>query len=184
MRMATISDPCAALVNTAKQFRGVLEVPKDSNRGTVPDFCSWFVIRDNRPFPMGGKAAPWCASFVGTVGRLAIGEAWPVPAICDVDKLVDWAIDRHVFHRKEGEKGDLIVLWYPKRESWGHVGLVTGGDHGEYVLTIEGNTNPEGSREGNGVYEKRRQITDNVAFIRWVDVLKPVHPNHRAKDES
>lgn len=169
--IATIPNAVRAFLHTAQQFRGVLEVPRNSNRGTVPDFCNWWVIRDWQQFPAGGQAAPWCATFVGTVGRLAIGEAWPVPAICDVDQLVTWAKTHEVFHQS-AEDGDLIVLFYPGSGGhWGHVGIVVRA-HAESVRTIEGNTNVRGSREGNGVYERRRMLRMGTRFIRWVNALQ------------
>lgn len=178
MKTATILHPADAIVSVAKRFPGVVEEPKNSNRGIVPDFCSWYIIRDMRAFPMGGLAAPWCASFVGVVGRLAVGDAWPIPAISDVDKLVAWAKERGVFDPMRGEKGDLIVFWYEDQRSWGHVGIVMHGDHDRYVQTIEANTNDQGSREGNGVYQKRRKIDEAVAFIRWVDALRAGYRYH------
>jgi hypothetical protein len=168
--IATIPNPVRAFVRTAQQFRGVLEVPRNSNRGIVPDFCNWWIIRDWREFPLGGLAAPWCASFVGVVGQLAIGEAWPVPGICDVDQLVMWAETHDVFH-ETAEDGDLIVLFYPGSGHWGHVGIVVRAG-AKSVVTIEGNTNAGGSREGNGVYERRREIRMGTRFIRWVNALQ------------
>jgi hypothetical protein len=168
--IATIPNAVRAFLRTAELFRGVLEVPRNSNRGIVPDFCNWFIIKDWREFPMGGKGAPWCASFIGTVGRLAVGEAWPVPAICDVDQLVMWAETHDVFHETP-EHGDLIVLFDPGSGQWGHVGIVVKAA-ADSVRTIEGNTNAGGSREGNGVYERRRMVRMGTRFIRWVNALQ------------
>jgi hypothetical protein len=38
---------------------------------------------------------------------------------------------------------------------------------GKMVVTIEGNTNDDGSREGDGVYRKRRPL-DTMLAKRWL----------------
>jgi cell wall-associated NlpC family hydrolase len=48
--------------------------------------------------------------------------------------------------------GDIVVFRFS------HVGIYVGTVNSTSVLTIEGNTNGEGSREGDGVYEKIRPI--------------------------
>jgi hypothetical protein len=171
--IATIPDAAAALIRTAKTFDGVLEVPANSNSGVVPDFCNWYVIRDWRQYPMGGCGANWCATFALTMGRLAVGDAWPIPIepmFSDVDQIVGWAKVNHVFH-KTPEDGDLIVLYYPQKEQWGHVGIVTLVLSNERVKTIEGNTNAAGSRQGGGVHELVRSVNSLSAFVRWVNAL-------------
>lgn len=47
--------------------------------------------------------------------------------------------------------GDVVVF------TFSHAGVVSG-RAGEDLRTIEANTNPEGDREGNGVYEKTRHL--------------------------
>ena len=40
---------------------------------------------------------------------------------------------------------------------------------GNYYITVEGNTNEAGSREGDGVYRKRRHIKTIYAISRWIN---------------
>jgi hypothetical protein len=47
-----------------------------------------------------------------------------------------------------------------------HIGLVVGTDGSGRVRTIEGNTNMQGGREGNGVYERVRSLSVCAGFIR------------------
>jgi hypothetical protein len=65
------------------------------------------------------------------------------------------------------EPGD-IVSFLPKLS---HIGIVTGTD-GNDVLTIEGNTNSAGSREGDRVARKRRPLGFCGTFIRLPAVAK------------
>ena len=49
-----------------------------------------------------------------------------------------------------------------------HVGFVDGMNGGKQVVsTIEGNTNPAGSREGGGVYERQRQLQSIYRFVMY-----------------
>ena len=176
---ATINDPVRAIINTAQRFVGNLEYPRNSNHGITPDFCNWWVINDMRPFPMGGGGAPWCATFVSTIGRLALGEAWPIPMTSDVTKLAKWAVDRTfclgIFKPKpeieDVHAGDIFLVPNSDNTDWTHTGFITYADKtNSSVLTIEGNTDGSGSREGNGVYERKRLI-QGLDIIKWIEAL-------------
>lgn len=56
----------------------------------------------------------------------------------------------------QAEVGDLILLYYAKLGRVGHVGFIDYWSAGNKVVTIEGNTNGYGSREGDGVHVKYR----------------------------
>lgn len=119
--------------------------------------------------------APWCAAFVNWCARQAADlqgvesplEAVPLQAFVqsyfDHGKENGWLINP-----KWVGPGDLFVLYYPTLKRYGHIGFVYDmHDPQGYFMTVEGNTNAAGGREGDGVYRKRRSITDNVQFLRW-----------------
>lgn len=141
----------------AGAYVGLTEEPKDSNRGTLPKLALSMVGLDE------GHA--WCAGFTTLAGVRALGAAWPVPRSGRVQTVYEWA-------EKAGRivaspvAGDLFVLWYPSLKRYGHIGFVASVLEGS-VSTIEGNTGPDGSREGYGVFRKTRPITDRMKFIRW-----------------
>ncbi len=58
----------------------------------------------------------------------------------------------------------------------GHTGLVERMD-GYAIHTIEGNTNAAGSREGDGVYRKVRQLSAITAGFIDYDLPAPDHSN-------
>ncbi len=156
-----------SLIRTAEQFRGVRE--KAGNRGIVPDFANWWLGRDMAQFPQGMLGAPWCSTSVNLWGRLAVGEAWPVPLgpkYSDVDAMVEWAQRNNVWH-DEPDVGDLFCV-RNRAGGYGHIGVVVKIDDGHFS-TIEGNTNDDGSFNGNGVYERIRP-TAQCGFIRWVEL--------------
>lgn len=98
---------------------------------------------------------PWCATFVSWVAfKSGTAALYPSSASCDAGgawfkKLGRWseypAIGAQVYF---GSSRDL-----------NHTGLVYDYDD-TYVYTIEGNTNNSGSREGDGVYLKKRLRRD------------------------
>lgn len=100
---------------------------------------------------------PWCAAFVAWCLAQAIG---PVTAkaskwSCRDARAYgweDWAAKRGITVLDETADllpGDIVTF------DFSHIGIVES-DEGPKVITIEGNTNAEGSREGDGVYRKVR----------------------------
>jgi hypothetical protein len=172
MTVATIEDPVHAVLAEARRWLSVREEPRGSNRGVAIDFFNYQSLQDWRDFPMGVKGAPWCAAFVSTIGRLALGHAWPVKTTVSCESMANWAESEGLLHRYPDppDEGDLFLLYYQSRRKFGHVGLVTG-IGGETILTLEGNTNLGGSREGYGVFERTRTIGETTAFVRWIDAL-------------
>ena len=51
--------------------------------------------------------------------------------------------------------GDVFGLYFTKYKRVAHVGFIDGAD-GDNYITVEGNTNGDGSRDGDGVYRKIR----------------------------
>jgi hypothetical protein len=66
-------------------------------------------------------------------------------------------------HKDNIRRGDILVF------TFSHIGIAVG-DIGKdgIVQTIEGNTNAEGSREGDGVYRKRRHASKIRSVIRFM----------------
>lgn len=120
---------------------------------------------------------PWCASFIYYVGSGVLGKRWPLPSTASCDVLL-------AFARKRGwlvttpARGDLFLVLRADHDAT-HVGFVTGIDGGGRFRTCEGNTNPDGGRDGDGVYTRLRGAAhDRVryAFIRWPIALEDRPP--------
>lgn len=105
-----------------------------------------------------GKGYPWCAAFVCTMyGDMCIDNprsAW-VPDLFK-DHIIwkssysDWRTGINLFR-----KGDIYSIWFASKNREAHTGIVIGWD-ADYLYTVDGNTNIAGSREGDGVYKKKR----------------------------
>jgi hypothetical protein len=52
-------------------------------------------------------------------------------------------------------KGDIIGIYFRSKKRIAHVGFYDG-ENEKYIITVEGNTNKAGSREGDGVWVKYR----------------------------
>ena len=64
--------------------------------------------------------------------------------------------------------GDVITLYFSNLGRVGHTGFYEKTDKDGYFITIEGNTNGAGSREGDGVYRKKRGPWQIHAITRYI----------------
>lgn len=125
------------------------------------------------------KGNPWCAAAVytwlveGGVGVPGGGRAYAWSPTWHPAHRQVWTARRGVNSTFQGRGGrqvrpaDVFGLHYANLGRIGHVGLIHS-DGGRYWITIEGNTNDAGSREGDGVYRKRRLKSNVTVISRWV----------------
>ena len=117
------------------------------------------------------KGWPWCAAFICWLIREAIeGEEikFKRPRTAGAWDFENWAkqqvangIDLRKPTNEDIKAGDIVVF------SFSHIGLaVKDIDSSGYVVTIEGNTNGAGSREGGSVLEKKRHVSKIRSRIR------------------
>ncbi len=110
----------------------------------------------------------WCLLEVGITTR---GTAWSP----------SWATGPEVFYRRATAKGelptqpvlagDVFSLYYTNLGRVGHVGFVHEWNDpraNDWVFTVEGNTNGEGSREGDGVHRRRRLKRSIFTLSRYI----------------
>lgn len=98
----------------------------------------------------------WCATFVSWCAMKAgISELFPRTASTDTGA-------RWFKQRKRWSEYPAIgaQVFYGHNGDMNHTGIVYDYDD-TYVYTIEGNTNSSGSREGDGVYLKKRRRRDS-----------------------
>jgi len=115
-----------------------------------------------------GKGYPWCASFVfwtftqcGDTLDIKY-PAW-VPSYFPNDKLI---LVRNEFKLRNPMFGDLIGIWFNSKGRLAHIGFYDG-ENKKFYFTVEGNTNIAGSREGDGVYRKRRIKRQVHSISSW-----------------
>ena len=100
---------------------------------------------------------PWCAAFIYWNFKelgYTLDIKYPALASAYFDST------KVIYKRGEGFKckpnaGDVIGIYFPSKGRIAHVGFYLD-ETDKYFITIEGNTNRAGSREGDGVLKKYR----------------------------
>ncbi len=69
---------------------------------------------------------------------------------------------------KTPETGDIFGIYFPEKGRIAHTGFIDEWD-GTWLVTVEGNTNESGSREGDGVYRKRRTVRSIYKAARYIN---------------
>ncbi len=109
---------------------------------------------------------PWCAAFVkwsfvqngiDTPGASAWSPSW-FPTTRVINKKGQG---------RDPQVSDVFGLYYPNLGRVGHAGFVDE-FHGDYIITVEGNTNAGGVRDGDGVHRKRRLMRQVHVVSDWI----------------
>lgn len=148
------------LISTAEKEIGVRELTGKNDGPRVESYLSMTGLK---------KGQPWCAAFISWVfyqnGYIQPNSAW-TPALFPAARIVNQA-----------EPGNLLGIYFPELKRIAHVGLIAG-TQGDWIISIEGNTNINGSREGDGVYLKRRHKRTIYQIADWVTAGKRMPQNH------
>lgn len=145
---------------TASSQIGVREATGRNDGAAVKKYLATVGLRE-------GYA--WCAAFVNwCLEQCEVKtprSAW-VPAWLDQKRIVydSRKAFKVGYSYKVPQRCDLIFIWDRRNNRPGHIGLVENWGM-KYVITIEGNTNTAGSREGDGVYRKVRPINSIFAVV-------------------
>jgi hypothetical protein len=104
----------------------------------------------------------WCGAFVNFVLKSAnVTPRAKAPA-----QARSW-FNSNVIETDRAAKADLFALYYAHLKRIGHVGFIDDVTDSSFI-TVEGNTNEAGSREGDGVYRKRRMKRSVYKVSRWI----------------
>ena len=103
----------------------------------------------------------WCFQQVGVE---APKSAW-VPSYAIKRNIV---YQRGEFIKQLPQPGDVFMIWYSRLKRAAHIGFVERWED-KWVIPVEGNTNDDGSREGDGVYRKRRLQRQVWAVSNFID---------------
>lgn len=165
----------ARLIACASGFIGLAE--EGDNRGQM---IERFLAEVRQPPGM-----PWCAAFVHHVGYwshydhvMGIGS-WPLPATASCWELGEYARTRGIL-KKDPREGDVFLAWNKDLKRFAHTGIVVaversipfGEDVVHHCITIEGNTNKAGEREGRYTLQRNRRLStlNGDRVIRWMDL--------------
>jgi hypothetical protein len=109
---------------------------------------------------------PWCAAFV----RWCFDQAG-VKTTINAYSPTAYNISNPVMKQNrfiiEPKPGDVFCLYFPKMKRIAHTGFFDRRINSTVYESVEGNTNQAGSREGDGVYRKRRSFNATYVISRW-----------------
>jgi len=112
-----------------------------------------------------GASEPWCAAFVSWVDSQAVTQ-WPLPLTASCQALYEAGAKKQ-FVQNWAVPGSVFVLWRPRLQRFAHTGFIVA-QAGNGWATIEGNTNPDGGREGYGVFARTRTFAPEDRFLHWL----------------
>jgi hypothetical protein len=114
------------------------------------------------------KGNPWCAAFITwtykTAGIKAVVSGY----------APNWFQGKNIVYMRGSKKNtspvpaDVFGIYFPSKKRIAHVGFIDEWKSGSVAITVEGNTNEAGSREGDGVYRKRRLKSQIYKISRWI----------------
>jgi hypothetical protein len=143
-------NPVEELMNVCRSQLGVRELTGKNDGAKVESYLKYVGFT---------KGNPWCAAYVSWVFKQAgyptPKTAWS-PALFPADHVV-----------KEPAAGLVFGIFFADLKRIAHCGFVEN-LQGDFVLTIEGNTNVEGSREGQGVYRRLRHKRTINKYANWL----------------
>ena len=112
------------------------------------------------------KGDPWCGAFQGFVFKV---NGFEIPRYAA--RAAAWFDEEHLIENKDAIAGDLGSLYYRKLGRIGHIVMYLKPykNTTPYVVTGEGNTNADGSREGNRAAKKLRPRGIIHSSSNWID---------------
>lgn len=135
-----------------KDHVGTKEVPDKSNRGILIDEANTYTGVS--------LGSPWCASIISLAYKNS-GLSVPRDA-----RAAGMFTSKSIISPLFVMPGDLGGIYFPKLGRIGHVFMVRK-IFGSFVLTVEGNTNRQGSRDGDGLFYYIRPLSEVRYFSRW-----------------
>lgn len=153
-----LSSAADNFIDTLRSYIGTRELTNNNDGENVEKFTH---IACNM-----GKVA-WCAAFVAyglKVNNVEIPECacWS-PCMVPESKIVWRSGDERRLN-----KGEIFGLYFQSKKRVAHVGAIIEDFGDGWVLTIEGNTNDAGSREGNGVFTRLRHKSQLYVVAKWI----------------
>lgn len=165
-------EPPLMHLDSAQTYVGVVENPKDSNRGpAVEKFLAAVGLEPFQDEEGNWKSFPYCAAFASFCLDQAGTVALPTVRSAGARKFITGNSIRAnvVLRGTQPIEPGTLVIWKAKRDpndTSGHVGFVVEWN-GQEGTTIEANTGPgdEGDqRDGGGVYMRKRMLSPGSAF--------------------
>lgn len=147
------------VVDTLVSYLGVKELTGNNDGPEVEMFIASTGLN-----PKGGY--PWCAAFISYIFQ---ANGLEVPKYSA--QAAAWFDEKHVIPNEKAVSADLYSLYYRNLGRIGHIGmyLLPYSNDSPYVVGGEGNTNAQGSREGNQAAKRFRPRATIHSSSNWID---------------
>ena len=174
-RELTVQDIQRAIIETARLYVGIKE--QGHNKGKIIEEFQKAV--DGR-----AMGEPYCLGFVQYVVNEVcrqFGLTNPLYQTEHCQTLFNGTLQN--YKTTSANCGHIFIMKSHNSNS-GHAGFCVNAGN-TYFATIEGNTNPDGSREGDGVYEKIRHMggTKTMNIRGFIDLSKMIY-NEKQKQNA
>lgn len=126
------------------------------------------------------RGQPWCAAFIcwvyGQAGVDHPRSGW-TPDLFPLSKIIWSKTSIYPARQIRGsappvgyppDTGDIFALFFPEKNRIAHAGFIDQWKD-PWLITVEGNTNSSGSREGDGVYRKRRLVKSVYKVAGYIE---------------
>lgn len=152
------------VIDTYQSQIGVLELTGNNDGYEVGQYLSSTGL---------GEGYAWCAAFVnwsleqcGYHGPKspAWSPSWFTDHVIYTKGMITFGNEAY---QRPGP-GDVFGIYFLSKKRIAHVGFIDQWPNKHYTITVEGNTNEAGSREGDGVYRKYRIKSQIYKISRWV----------------
>jgi hypothetical protein len=138
------------IVQVALQEVGVREKTGENDGKRIEEYLAAVKLKRHNPY---------CAAFLSWVfmqeGFAKPRSGWS-PDLVPLSRLTSAAMP-----------ADIAGFYFPELRRVAHVGMIEKVHH-HWAVTIEANTNLTGSREGEGVYRKRRHLQTIYRLADWI----------------
>lgn len=147
------------VIDTLESYIGVHELTGNNDGPEVEMFIESTGLNGKGQYP-------WCAAFITYVFKV---NGLEVPKGSAAAR--NWFDKAHTIPNEKAIEGDLGSLYYNNLGRIGHIVAYTKPykNSTPYVSTIEGNTNAQGSNEGNQVAKKFRPRGVIYSSANWID---------------
>lgn len=161
------------LIKVAQSKVGTVEKGgADGKSGNIVEFWDWWKTKTKQSF----QGASWCACFVSWCfdqiqSSALVAAKTPAGFIYCPDGVNFFKKHNQLVNPKDSKLGDVIFFDWEGKGIADHVGIVVENHAAKgYLMTIEGNTSPEGAvnasqKNGGGVYKRKRFIDKTIHAV-------------------
>lgn len=144
----------------AKNFVGLQEATGNNDGPEIKAFLNTCNL---------GEGNPWCAAYIAYVLDSLEQE---YPELCAWSPAYFYEPSRIIWNRGDETlipKGSVFGLYYESKGRVAHVGIIYKDTGRGYVVTLEGNTNAGGSRDGNMAAIRMRRKSQIFVAANWLN---------------